>query len=138
MIPTNIFGQCTLVADVCQYVALTKRGLRLEYEAQTHQIKGSHMTSRYDSVIEKFAKDKNIEADKGHFSIGECNICGTLALTEVDSEKPRGFDLVELGRDCPNCTDVQRRSPETFFWVLNTLARMRHEMMTALAEKEKS
>lgn len=91
------------------------------------------MTNRYDQIVEKFAKDKNIPQGEGYFSLGECSICGTVALLEVDGEKPRDVDVSPLGKDCPNCGEVQRRNPEMFMWVLNTLSKMRNDLLNELS-----
>jgi len=90
------------------------------------------MTSRYDEIVTNFAKDKGLSEDKGHFFLGLCNTCGTVALKELDEEKPRGFEVTPLGTDCPNCKEVHQRNPEVFLWTLNTLSKLHSDIMASI------
>lgn len=89
------------------------------------------MTSRYDEIIENFAKGKKLPKGKGHFLLGLCNTCGTVALKELDKEKPRGFDVTPLGTECPNCKEVHQRNPEVFLWTLNVMSKLHSDILAS-------
>ena len=93
--------------------------------------------SRYEKVVSQFAKEQNIPDDKGHFTLGECDFCGTIALTDLKKDLPRSFDLIKLGKDCPNCSEVHRRCPEVFMWTMNSMATMHSSLLKAIRENKK-
>ena len=60
-----------------------------------------------------------------YVSLEECFICGFLRYIGWDPSKPEGYSIEETTSpaDCPICSEVLRRFPEIFQWVLTVVAK---------------
>jgi hypothetical protein len=77
--------------------------------------------NRYIDAVNHFVKQNNIPDGKGVLVLGECMVCGSIALLDLDTEKDRALKLSDNTKQCQQCEQIKRRTPEVFNWVLNVL-----------------
>jgi len=73
-----------------------------------------------EEIVKKILKDHG----PGLVTMGECKICGYLKWKSTTHETPPFKDLIvrEEIDECPRCTEVFRRAPEIFHWVLSVIS----------------